>query len=135
MSNSAAAVVAALANLQSRLTDVAASLRLLPAVVTVSSAVTARRYASDDRIDDRIECYVDAQLRSGNTVGLWLEFRWDSGSWAVESSIRHNTDSGEDELVGLPTRYAVDDDELVAELDGAARALAESAEKLDFEAL
>ncbi len=123
MSNSAAAVVAALANLQSRLTDVAASLRLLPAV------------ASDDRIDARIECYVDAQLRSGNTVGLWLEFRWDSGSWAVESSIRHNTDSGEDELVGLPTRYAVDDDELVAELDGAARALAESAEKLDFEAL
>lgn len=82
-----------------------------------------------------MECYVDAQLGNGNTVGLWLEFRWDNGSWAIESSIRHNTDAGEDELVGLPARYAVDDDELAAELDGAARALAESAERLDFGAL
>jgi hypothetical protein len=82
-----------------------------------------------------MECYVDAQLRNGNTVGMWLEFRWDDGWWVIESSIRHNTDAGEDELVGLPPRYALDDDELTAELDGAVRFLTESAKKLDFGAL
>lgn len=128
MSSSAAVVVAALADLHARLTDIAAALRVTPAVRAVSTAVMPRRYESEDRV----ECYVDALLHNGNTVGLWLEFRWDSGSWIVESSIRHNTDTGEDELVGLPARFAVDDDELVAELDGAARALAEAVEQLDL---
>jgi hypothetical protein len=124
-------IVAALASLHARLTDIATTLRQATAVKTVSTAVTPRRYESGDRV----ECYVDALLRNGNTVGLWLEFRWDSGSWIVESSIRHNTDAGEDELVGLPSRYAVDDDELVAELDGAGRLLAKAVEKLDLAAL
>lgn len=128
MSSSAAVVVAALASLQARLTDIATALRQTPGVRTVSTAMTPRRYESDDRV----ESYVDALLDNGNTVGLWLEFRWDSGSWIVESSIRHNTDVGEDELVGLPTRFAVDDVELVGELDGAGRALAEAVEKLDL---
>jgi hypothetical protein len=117
--------------LHAQLTDLAASLRQVPGVTTVSTAVTPRRY----RPEDRVECYVDAQLRNGNTVGIWLEFRWDDGSWVIESSIRHNTDTGEDELVGLPPRYALSDDELAAELDGAARFLTESAQNLDFGAL
>jgi hypothetical protein len=43
-------------------------------------------------------------------------FRFDEGSWVVESSIRVNGVEGEDELVGLATRYAVDNDELVGEV-------------------
>lgn len=131
MTRSAQAVVATLARLHAQLTGLAASLRKAPGVVAVVAGVTPRRYASEDRV----ECYVDAQLDSGNSVGIWLEFRWDGGSWVVESSIRHNTDEGENELIGLPTRYAVDDDELEAELNGATRALIASAETLDLETL
>ncbi|MGQ0743358.1 MAG: hypothetical protein ACT4OS_03270 [Acidimicrobiales bacterium] len=131
MTSTAALVVAALASLHSRLTDIATSLRQSPVVDTVSTALMPRRYESEDRV----ECYVDVMLSNGNTVGLWLEFRWDRESWLVESSIRHNTDVGEDELVGLPPRYAVDDNQLIAELDGAARALTEAAEQLDLEVL
>lgn len=78
---------------------------------------------------------MDAELASGHAIGCWLEFRNDDGSWIVESSVRINRDEGEDELVGLPTRYAVDDAELIAELQGAGSALVEASRHLDLSAL
>jgi len=71
-------------------------------------------------------------LGSGHSVGFWLEFRNESGSWIIESSVRHNGDDGEDELLGLPTRFAVRDSEVIEELNGASAALVKAAQDLDL---
>ncbi len=127
MTYSAASIVAALALIAQRLSELASALRQNAAVCSVTFAVAPRRYADGDRV----ECYVDAELVTGDAVGYWLEFRCVSGSWIIESSIRHNTEEGENELFGLPTRYAVDDEELVGELAGASAALVAAAERVD----
>ena len=69
---------------------------------------------------------------SGSAVGWWLEFRWEEGAWVIESSVRHNTTKGEDELLSLPTRHAVDDAELVKELGGATAMLLATADQFDL---
>jgi hypothetical protein len=124
-------IVSVLARVHDRLTSLASELRSKPDVRSVSVAVTPRQYPAGDRV----ECYVDAELASGHGLGCWLEFRSADGSWIIESSIRHNTREGEDELVGLATRYAVDDDELAAELDGASAALVDAALRVDLAGL
>lgn len=126
--NGSRLLVSVLTRLNVRLAELARTLRSNPEVQSVSTALTPRQYGPDDRV----ECYVDVALRNGNGVGMWFEFRWEDGSWIIESSIRHNTDLGEDEILGLPTRYAVEDAELAEELDGASRALVRAAQTLDF---
>ncbi|MGH9117574.1 MAG: hypothetical protein ACRD0A_06765 [Acidimicrobiales bacterium] len=79
-----------------------------------------------------VECYVDAELTSGNAVGFWLEFRYRDGEWIIESSVRRNTIHGQDELRELPTRLAVSDDEFASELDAAATMLVMSSTSLDL---
>lgn len=128
MTASAQSIVAVLALVNQRLMDLAIQLRGHQMVRSVSVAVTPRRYPAGDRV----ECYVDAELANGRAVGCWLEARIDDGSWIIDSSIRCNSEEGENELLGLPSRFAVDDDELVAELDGASSALVETARSLDF---
>jgi len=124
-------MVSALARTNQKLHDLVRRLRTQDAVVSVKSAVFPARYSSGDRI----ECYADAELASGNAVGWWLEFRCENGSWVIESSVRINTEAGQDELAELPTRYAVDDAELVEEIDGAADMLIATAERLDLDKL
>jgi hypothetical protein len=94
-------------------------------------AMTPKRYADGDRV----ECYVDADLKSGHGLGCWLEFRISHGSWIIESSIKHDTEEGESELVGLPTSYASNDIELVTELAGASARLIAATRSLDIAAL
>ncbi|HEU5002705.1 MAG TPA: hypothetical protein VFW71_08000 [Actinomycetota bacterium] len=131
MSVAAERVISLLAELTRLLSDFAAELGRESSVRSSTAAVTPRTYGTRDRV----ECYVDAELASGHAVGCWLEFRFEDGSWIVESSIRVNGDEGEDELLGLPTRYAVDDEELVAEVRGAAVALIGAVRQLDFSEL
>jgi hypothetical protein len=131
VSSVAATVVTALALVHQRLSELGDQWRADSSVRSVATAVTPRRYATGDRV----ECYVDAELASGNGVGVWLEFRHEGGSWIIESSIRHNTSEGEDELFGLPTRYAVEDDELFRELDGASSGVAEAASQVELAGL
>jgi len=121
-------MLSALALIHQRLNELAAEWRRQPQVRSVVAAVTPRHYPDGDRM----ECYVDADLASGHSVGAWLEFRHDDGSWVIEASVRHNGDEGENELVALPSRFAVDDAELLAELDGATLALVKAAGGLDL---
>jgi hypothetical protein len=124
-------IPAALAELKARLADLAMELRRHPPVHAATTAVTPRAYDGGDRV----ECYVDAELASGNGLGCWLEFWSEAGSWIIASSIRMNHDGGEDELVGLPRRYAIDDEELVAEVRGAASLLVEAVRGMDVSEL
>jgi hypothetical protein len=125
---SALEAVSSLALINQRLVELAMNLRRQSPVRSVVTAVTPRRYPSGDRV----ECYADVELQSGRSVGFWLEFRHSEGSWIVESSVRRSGEDGEDELISLPTRFAVEDDELVEELDGASAALVAAAEQLDL---
>jgi hypothetical protein len=100
-------------------------------VLAAVGRVTPRAYNDGDRV----EGYVDVELVSGQAVGFWLEFRQREGAWLIESSVRISGDDGEDELLGLLDRHAVDDEELVAELRGATSALIDAARRLDLAAL
>jgi hypothetical protein len=131
VTSAAAPIVGVLALIDQRFSELAVTLRQVPAVTSTAVAVSPKRYADGDRV----ECFVDAELRSGNGVGWWLEFRLVDGSWIIESSIRHNTQEGETELIGLPTRYAVEDEELISELSGASAGLVSSLTTLDLAAL
>jgi hypothetical protein len=128
MTSAARSIVSILALVGQRLSELARALRGQPVVRSVVSGISPRRYADGDRI----ECYVDAELASGNAVGWWLEFRFADGSWIVESSVQHNTERGSDAILGLPTRFAVDDEDLAAELDGASAMLVATAQRLDL---
>jgi len=131
MSTAAQVIVSALAELNTRFADLAAELRKDPAVLAAVGRVTPRTYNDGDRV----ESYVDVELVSGHAVGFWLEFRQLDGTWVVESSVRISGDKGEDELVGFRDRHAVDDESLVAELQGATSALIDAARRLDLAAL
>lgn len=69
----------------------------------------------------RVEWYADAEFNDGRAVSFGLELRRHEGEWVVEPGVRITDRQGQDDLVDLPVRYAVDDDELCAELRGAAR--------------
>jgi hypothetical protein len=127
-STSGPAFVSVLALVQERLKSLASVLQRDSCVVSVKTAVGPRRYTDGDRI----ECYLDAELSSGNCLGWWLEFRWNEGSWLIESSVQLNTSAGQDEILGLPARFAVDDEELVTELDQASVALVETRRQIDL---
>jgi hypothetical protein len=130
-SGSAASIVSALARTHQRLGYLAWELRTRDGVVSVASLVAPQRYNTGDRV----ECYADAELVSGNALGWWLEFRYEAGSWIIESSVRSNTELGQYELIGLPVRYAVSDAELVCELGDAVDMLVATADRLNFEKL
>ena len=131
MTAAAAQLISSLAVLAQRLNELSVAVKSSPAARLVRSSITPRRLADGDRV----ECYVDAELTSGTAVGWWLEFWFSDGSWRIESSVRYNTENGEEELIGLPTRFAVDDEELIGELDGASRALVETLGNVDLENL
>jgi len=131
VTSAAASIVGALALIDQQFSELASTLGRLPGVSSTTMAISPKRYADGDRV----ECYVDAELQSGNGVGWWLEFRFVDGSWIIESSVKHNTEEGENEILGLPTRYAVDDDDLIDELSGASAGLVSAISKVDFAAL
>jgi len=64
----------------------------------------------------RVEWYAEADLESRDVLSLTLEVAWHPSEWVVDASYRLQTDRGEVVLVELPTRFAVDPDDLVAEL-------------------
>ena len=96
----------------------------------LSHVVKARRslWMTDERIVDdstfqvgegegyRIEWYAEADLESCDVLSLALEVAWHPSEWVVDSSYRLQTERGEIVLVELPTRFAVDPDDLIAEL-------------------
>lgn len=124
-------VFEALAAVHELLLALARDLRSSPLVRTAVASIQPRAYATGTVI----ECYVDAELISGNAVSWWLEFKWSEGAWEIESSVRHNTAAGEDAIVDLPNRFAVDDDELAAELCEAGQMLLATVDRVRLDAL
>lgn len=82
-----------------------------------------------------IEWYADAEYESGAALGFGMSLIFDEDEWTIESSVRVVDQQGQDMLIELATRHAVDDDDLVQELASAASALGATRERavLEFE--
>lgn len=127
------AVVRALAEVSEKFRGIAARLRSLPNVRTVTPRCwmrTEERVAEDQyrvgRGDGfRVEWYADAEFADGAAISFGQELSWHEGEWAIDASIRANDALGERVLVELPHRYATDPVDLVAELRGQTRLLQE----------
>lgn len=70
-----------------------------------------------------IEWYADAEHECGAGLSFGLSLVLDGEEWTIGSSVRVVDRRGEDTLVELPTRHAVDDDDFVQELMSAASML------------
>jgi len=67
----------------------------------------------------RVEWFADAELSDGRAVSFAMELRLEGDEWIIEPAIRVNDESGQDDLLELASRFAVGDEDLLAELKGA----------------
>lgn len=67
-----------------------------------------------------IDFGTDAELSNGEALSWALWATFSDGEWTLESSVRRNHSHGQDVVRMLPTRYALDAEELAVELVGAA---------------
>ncbi len=67
----------------------------------------------------RVEWFADVELSDGRAVSFAMELRLEGDEWIIEPAIRVNDESGQDDLLELASRFAVGDEDLLAELKGA----------------
>jgi hypothetical protein len=77
-----------------------------------------------------IEWYSDGELEDGRALSLGLSAEWTGSDWLVEPSILVNSGTGQDDLLDLPSTYAVEDIELVKELEQAVAVLKGSRDEI-----
>jgi hypothetical protein len=117
-------VLRTLADVAERLAELAAWLRGTPEVVAVrrSCWMNSEELAEDGvvRVGQgdgyRIEWFVEADLESGAGLSFGLDLAWHGAEWVIEASARSHTASGEDVVLELPARYAIDAEDLRNEL-------------------
>ena len=114
------ALLGVLADASAALRELTTSLRERPNVASVDRRCDVE--GSDDRRS--IEWYVDAELYNGEAVSFRLLIFWHSDEWTIESDVRRIHSGGSYEEVGLPTRFAVEVDDLAAEVRSASAHLA-----------
>jgi hypothetical protein len=119
--------LAPFAEVKARLADLAVELRRYPAVHAATTAETPRAYDGEDRV----ECYVAAELASGTSWGAG----WSSEAKAARGSSRRASASTTMEArtswSGFPRGTRSMTEELVAEVRGAVSRLVEAARGMD----
>lgn len=135
MSDSIAApgVIVCFARVSAVFADLASWLRSQDDISCVTNPVwfTSGDRESIDRPTGqiRVQWFADAELVSGRAISFGIELVWVGGEWLIEPGLRVNDDQGQDDLLDLATRFAVDDSEMCDELVGAAQAVADVREK------
>jgi hypothetical protein len=131
--NGAVEVVRSLAEASEEFMAIAAALRSLPGVRTVSHPCRMR---TEERVAEeqyrvgrgegfRVEWYAEADFTDGSSMSFCQELSWHEGEWIVDASVRGNDDQGERVLLELPSRHATDAADLVVELRSQTRLLRE----------
>jgi hypothetical protein len=69
----------------------------------------------------RLDFATDAELTVGEAISWGVEVHFEDAEWVIESSIRRSHAHGQDLILELPTRYAIDFLEFTQELLSAAR--------------
>jgi hypothetical protein len=126
-------IVRSLAEVSEALIGIAAALRSLPGVRTVShpcwmrteERVAGEQYRIGQGDGFRVEWYAEADFADGSSISFCQELSWHDDEWTVEASVRGNDAQGEHVLLELPRRYATDPAELVDELRSQTRLLLE----------
>lgn len=77
-----------------------------------------------------IEWYVDAEYGSDRAISFALELVRGESEWIITSCVTSMEGDRQELLLEMPTRFAVEDDELVGELCSAARQLFDSREQV-----
>ena len=117
-------VLRTLAEVSEHLAELAAWLRRTPGVVAVrrSCWMNSEEQSEDGAVrvgqgdGYRIEWFVEAELDGGEGLSFGLDLARHGAEWVIEASARSHTVSGEDLLLELPTRYAIDAEGLKSEL-------------------
>ena len=124
-------VVRSLAEVSEDFIRIAAALRSLPGVRTVShpcwmrteERVAEEQYRVGQGKGFRVEWYAEAMFTDGRSISFCQELSWHEDEWTVDASVRGNDDQGERVLLQLPRRHAIDPADLVAELRSQTRLL------------
>lgn len=120
------AVLQALVAVTERLASLVVWLRSAPGVVAVrrscwmnSEERTAEGMIRMGQGDGyRIEWFVEADFCDGNGLSFGIDVASYGHEWVIDASARSHTRDGEEVLIELPTRYAVDTFDLERELLG-----------------
>jgi hypothetical protein len=141
MTESEVVVLRSLAEVAEIFLRLAATLRSVPGVRSVTQPIWMR---AEDRLGEdqfrvgsgpgfRIEWYAEAEFVGGRAISFGQELSWHDGEWTIDASVRANDPQGEHPVLDFPRRTAVTPDELVIELRGQARLLLErQAEGMQF---
>ena len=66
----------------------------------------------------RMEWYAEAELDDGRDLSFAQEVAWHGGEWVVDASVRSVDHIGEEVVLELPRRFAIDAGEVAGELIG-----------------
>jgi hypothetical protein len=118
------AVLRALAEVSEAFLEIAATLRSLPGVRTVSHPCSMRteEWVSDGqyRVGQgdgfRFEWYAEGEFDGGRAISFGLELSHHDGEYIIDAAVRANEAQEERMLLELPRRYAIDPVDLVGEL-------------------
>ncbi|MEV6343551.1 hypothetical protein [Actinoplanes sp. NPDC051851] len=123
----AAATMSAAVDVHTALTGLAAWLRKQPGVTRVSVPLhlTRKRGGRREPAGFALDWYVAVQHESTLDLDFCLEVSYADGEWVISSfaAAGGRDPNGSDRIASFPDRYAVTDQEFLAELSGACRML------------
>ncbi len=115
----------ALISVTEGMTELGQWLRSIPAVDAMQRDFSINREEplGDGRVrvgqgtNYRVEWYADARFENGSSLSYCQEAIWDGSEWVIAASVNcYGTAGEEEEVMELPTRFAVEVDELRDEL-------------------
>src|SRR5262245_60343784 len=101
-SKSVVAMLAAIADVNRRIGELALRARSRPEVNGVSHGLECRKYDTGTRV----EGHVDIELVSGRALCFWLDVAWDDARWVVDSRVSLIRSGEQDTMFEFPERYA-----------------------------
>ena len=82
-----------------------------------------------------VDWYADAELVDGRAISFSLEAGWRDAEWVVHPNVCVTSVHGQDRIIELADRFAVEDAEFARELVGAAEAVINARDDAFLEAL
>lgn len=121
-------VLSGLTDVDLTFAEIARWLRQQPGIRRSSHSIHMSRRRADDETPAAfvIAFYADAVHESDCGVDFILELTCTNNEWLIESSVRGGGRDRDDVVREFPDRMAISDQELLVELDGATRMIAES---------
>jgi len=128
-SREASRLIGAIANVTAEFARLAQWLDSHPGIRSVVHPLWITGGVTESEAPMRVEWFADGELYDGRAVSFGMELCLLADEWLIEPAIRMNTDAGQHDVLDMPVRFAVEDEELLTELRGAMRHLVGQKEK------